>query len=160
MTAFARHNRWLRLCPPATRQLSAMVQAELGAVLEAAGWQPAELHAGQCDWPIDGLELRWEDARGDAVLGCSGRFDKYRAPRLYVQFERWSGNPPVQHQRAALVRSKRQFFYWWGKPWWLPKGLWSQRAAARTAAKLAALVPQGIAFAESGARGPNVGRTG
>jgi hypothetical protein len=155
----ARFEKWQRLAPPSTRVLSALVVSQLVPLLEARGFQRVAHSLRLLDQPVSGREIELERWGGECVDVVTFNFDKYGAPRFQVQVSRRSSEPPHTWVRSAnLVRRPSQYLHFWGKPWWLPTTLWSERASRRVVARVESALPSALAFVDHGERGSHISR--
>lgn len=155
----ARFLKWQRHCPAKTRLLSTLVVSELVPLLEAHGFCRVAHSLRQPDQPVSGRELELERWGAESVDTVTFNFDKYGAPRFQVQLSRRSADPPHAWVRSAnLVRRPSQYLHFWGKPWWLPEGLWSERASRRVVGRMEHVLPDALAFLDHGERGLHISR--
>ena len=153
----ARFEKWQQLAPVQTRFLSSMVEARLSSLLEAQGFSRVEYSLRQLDRPVSGRELEFERWEASLVDSLTFNFDKYGAPRFQVIFSRREAEQPCAFLQAGnLVASRRQYFHFWGKPWWLPAFLWSQDASLRTIVSVEHRLAQALDFLATGQRGINI----
>ena len=155
----ARLEKWQRLAPPGTRLLSTLVASQLVPFLEARRFCRVSHSLRQPDQPVSGREIELERWAGEFVDTVTFNFDKYAAPRFQVQLSRRSSEPPYAWVRSAnLVGRPSQYLHFWGKPWWLPGVLWSERASRRVVANVEAALPSALAFVDHGERGRHISR--
>jgi len=155
----ARFEKWQRLAPPSTRLLSTLVASQLVPLLEAQGFRRVSHSLRQPDQTVSSREIELERWAGDSVDTVTFNFDKYAAPRFQVQLSRRSSEPPHAWVRSAnLVRRPGQYLHFWGKPWWLPTALWSERASRRVVAYVESVLAGALAFMDHGERGRHLSR--
>ena len=154
-----RQELWLRLCPPATRTLVALVDARLAPLLEHGGFCRVECQLHDPEISVKGSEILLERP---AVVGrqyIEFVFEKYRSPRFAVRCGEMQSIEPGIFETpysTGLVRRPGQTDYWWGKPWWRPNALWSDSDAETLVTKLVPMMSQILDFLDSGQRGPNI----
>ena len=147
------------MAPIPTRQLGDGVLLRLVPLLEAAGFHEVALWHGDSNLKVSGREIRLERWADDAIDCVHINFDKYRDPRLAIWISRRRRTDPMTIVRGAcLTKSRRNYYDWWGKPWWLPMRLWPIEGPTKVIDRLSRIVPQLFAFLEYGERGPNIGR--
>jgi len=155
----ARFEKWQRLAPRDTRLLTTLVASQVVPRLEAQGFNRVSHSLRQPDQSVSGREIELERWAGDSVDTVTFNFDKYAAPRFQVQLSRRSSEPPHAWVRSAnLVRHPSQYLHFWGKPWWLPAALWSERASRRVIACVESALPDALAFVDHGERGRHISR--
>jgi hypothetical protein len=155
----ARFESWQRLCPEQTRILGSLVYSRLLPILERQGFVRVDVSLRDKDWPVSGREFKLERWGAIYVDSIEFNFDKYRAPRFQVHASRRVAEPPHPFVRQAnLVARPSQYLHFWGKPWWLPIGIWSERASLRTVAGVDWFLVQLTHFLATGERGHNISR--
>ncbi len=154
-----RFHKWLNLSPHETRHLASRVESLLVAGLEELGFS---LPSGPRLLPgldILGREIELERSAGDSVDTVTISFDKYRRPRFQVNVARRMTLAPHQVVHSCnLVAHSGQYFYFWGKPWWLPSILWTDWRADHLVDSIKFRLPQIDQFLSSGRRGPNISK--
>ena len=96
---------------------------------------------------------------GEFVDTVTFNFDKYRGPRFQVHIARRAANSANAFVRSCnLVARAKQYFHFWGKPWWFPAAYWSNHRADRVIEAIERHMDQAARFLESGERGPNISR--
>lgn len=155
----ARFQNWQNLAPESTCFLSSEVASRLFPSLAQAGFERVDITLKDTAWPVSGRELEFERWRHSYVDSISYNFDKNGSPRFQVQASRRSAERPNAFIRSGnLVRRPSQYLHFWGKRWWLPLQLWSQRASVRTVAQVSQRVGQLVTFLELGDRGSFISR--
>jgi hypothetical protein len=128
-----RFSKWQNLAPPQTRHLSAAVDTELVPLFERAGFSRVGVTLRQPDSPVSGKDIQLEREVEGAIDSVTISFEKYATPRFQIHFSRRETSPPHSFVRSAnLVARKRQYYHFWGKPWWLPTKLWPRKQSQRT----------------------------
>lgn len=154
-----RHAKWLRLAPPQTHELCTLVLHRSIPRLASAGFRPVECTLGNSDWPVSGREVELERLGAGYIDSVTFNFDKYMRPRFQVHASRRSAEPPHRFIHAGnLVSRRSQYYHYWGKPWWLPSGLWSTGRSAASAAQVEACLGQLLRLLENGERGANISK--
>lgn len=150
----ARFAKWLNFAPAQTRYLGSRVESSLVPILGQLGFS----------WPsasqrTSGRELELERAMGEFVDTVTFNFDKYRGPRFQIHVARRAASPPHAFVRSCnLVANSKQYFYFWGKPWWYPTTYWPDHRADRVIESIGRHLDQAARFLESGESGPNISR--
>lgn len=154
-----RFKKWQNLCPPQTRVLSSAVVNRLVPQLQALGFQRVDVIRQQADWPVRGSEIELERTHQEIIDSVAIKFEKYRTPRVQIHVSSREIVPPHTFIRSAnLVARHNQYYYWWGKPWWLPTRWWSDHASKRTMDKIESRLGQLVQFLEGAEIGPNISR--
>jgi hypothetical protein len=154
-----RFRKWQNLAPPQTRFLSTSVESQLVPLLESKGFRCVDFWMEQRDQPVGGAEIELERVKDDLIDSINFNFETYRTPRLQVHGARRRRSPSLDFIRSAnLVARRRQYYHFWGKPWWLPTRFWADGRSVRTIATIADRIGQLVHFLETGVLGPNVSR--
>lgn len=154
-----RFANWCRLGGRPLMTLASLVEVRLVHPLVEAGFERVNASFWQPDDPVPGSEIALERRTGSEIEEITFNFDKYRSPAFQLHLHRREIRPPHQWVRsAAVVRSNRQYYHFWGKPWWVPTRFWSERMSERTVDKLAGHFDQMLAFLEHGERRANISR--
>jgi hypothetical protein len=112
------------------------------------------MHLGEPVTPISGGEIHLERRDTEHVDSVTFSFEKYMSPRLQIHLSRRKVRAPHDWVHSGnLVARSSQYYHYWGKPWWLPSGLWSKRAAKRTAERILGYLDQAVRLIEEGDRG-------
>jgi len=152
-------SNWRNLTPPQTRALIDGVLEGLVPYFEAQGFDRVDYSRIDSESPISGSEILLERIAADHVDSVTFNFEKYRSPRVQIQFARRELRPPHKFIRSAnLVRRSAQYYCFWGKPWWLPTRLWSTSATHRALQQAKRCLGQATQFLESGERGSNISK--
>jgi len=152
-----RFRSWQNLAPIQTRSLSSHLNKIVIPMVEAEGYKRVDVCLQEKDCPVSGREIRLERTSGDLIDSVTFAFDKYRDPRLQIYFSRREKKSPHEWIRSARLVSRRILFHhFWGKPWWLPRKFWSDRASARTVGRLARRTNQIFRFLDEADEGPNI----
>ncbi len=154
-----RFKRWQNLAPPLTRHMSIAVSSELVPLLESFGFERVNIHLGDPEAPVSGSELTLERVSGGLLDSITFNFEKYRTPRFQLHASRREAAAPYQFIRSCnLVARGSQYYHFWGKPWWLPTRLWSERGSKRAIESVSSRLPQLVHYLDTGERGPNISR--
>lgn len=155
----SRFRHWQNLCPPATRFLSTAVNTELVPILESQGFVRVDISLGDPQMAVSGSEIEIERS-GEGVIDCIAfNFEKYRTPRFQVHFSRRLSDETRAFVRSGnLVPRASRYYFFWGKPWWLPTRLWSDRASRRAVSSVASRLPEAVRFLETGELGPSISK--
>jgi len=150
---------WRNLAPPQTRLVIDRTVEDLVPALEAEGFKRVDFSLVDPTYPTSGSEIVMERVAGEYVDAVTFNFEKYRRPRVQIQCTRRELSEPHNLVRSAnLVRKNTQYYYFWGKPWWLPTRLWPATASGRALDLAKAQLGQIPRFLESGERGPNISK--
>ena len=145
--------------PERTRFLAERLVELWLPAFELKGFREVECRLQKKDSPLGGRELsleRWGEVYVDSVHLW---FDKYDSPRFQVSFDRRLGSDTDQRLRGGnLVKRRREYYHEWGKPRWVPLGLWRERHARACVAAVVRASPQILEFLETGERGLNINR--
>ncbi len=152
--------KWRNLAPPETRLVIDCALEHLVPALEAESFERVGCSHWDATEPAAGSEILLERVAGDYVDTVTFNFEKYRRPSLQIQCARRELMEPYKLVRSAnLVRRNTQYYYFWGKPWWLPARLWPASASRRSLEKAKSHLGQVSRFLASGERGPNISRS-
>lgn len=155
-----RHTNWRKLGGKTVIELAGLVDERLTPPFLDAGFLWVDVHGWDKSFPVSGRQIQLERRSGNSVQGVTISFDKYYRPAFQVHLMLWAADPPHERVRIAdVVRRPRQFYCFWGKPWWVPARLWSARAMEKVVKQVAGHIGQSIAFLEQGERGPNISRS-
>lgn len=151
--------KWRNLAPPQTRVVIDGTLENLVPALEAKGFERVDSSRLDPTHPTSGSEIVMERVAGEYVDAVTFNFEKYRRPRVQIQCARRELSEPHRFIRSAnLVRKNTQYYYFWGKPWWLPTKLWPASASRHALALAKTHLGQVLRFLESGERGPNISK--
>jgi hypothetical protein len=154
-----RFANWCRLGGKPLVTLASLVEARLVQPLIETGFGWVDACFWQPDDPVSGSDITLERRTGSEIEEITFNFDKYHRPTFQLHLHRRVFPPPHQWVRSAnLVRNNRQYYHFWGKPWWMPTRFWSEHMSERTVDKLAGHFDQMLAFLEHGERGANISR--
>jgi hypothetical protein len=152
-------SNWRNLAPPQTRSLIDGVLEALVPYFEAQGFDRVDYSRMDSDAPTSGSEIVLERIAAEHIDSVAFNFEKYHSPRVQIQFSRRYLRPPHEFIRSAnLVRRSSQYYYFWGKPWWLPTRLWPASATRRVLQHAKQCLAQATQFLESGERGANISK--
>ena len=139
--------------------LCELADTQLVSAIEAYGFFRVEVCLQKNDDIVAANEIRLERINGNSVDSIYIKFDKYGRIKFQIGFYRRNMNLPDQFVRARhLVKSANQYYFWWGKPWWVPETLWSESSSQRIISELVKILPQIQEFLDSGSCGRNVSR--
>lgn len=148
-----RLGKWRNLASPQARYLIDQVIERLVPVVEASGFERIELSLMGPDHTPSGSEIRLERVVGKCMDTIIFNFEKHRTPRFQIHGARRLGEAPFPFIRAAnLVRSKSQYYCFWGKPWWFPIKLWPASATECIVKSAGAQIGALVHFLETGER--------
>lgn len=150
--------RWSRGFSETTRQMIDSVLQDIAPLIENFGFVRAEYMFTNEKAAIPMGEVVFERKVDSFMDYIHVAFDKSGKPKLQVYFYRRDLNKAGEILRSAsLVKTKGQYLYFWGKPWWMPLWLYNRSKVNDCISTLARLFPQVLSFLESGDRGSNVG---
>lgn len=139
--------------------MSAYVEAEIVPVCVAQGFALGEHFLGDPSSPISPNEIYLEMKVNDYVDYVDLTFAQYGLPRFQVGFaRREAGGRNAFVQRGNLVSHSRQYYHFWGKPWWMPLGLWTDDDSKRVVVAVSRRLVQVFRCLDSGERGPNISK--
>jgi hypothetical protein len=154
-----RFARWQARVNPRTRFLSELVKTELVPVFEAEGLGTVDIALEGKGRTLNPNEIRLERLGENHIDSIDITFGKYGQTKFQISASRRQRVAPNNWIRSTcLVKHARQYYCFWGKPWWLPGALWTDALAKRTVNTLLKLVRQLAVFLETGERGPNLSR--
>lgn len=154
-----RLKRWRNLCPKETRFLIDQVEVHLIPKLEAKGFSRVDYFSSSPEFEVPASEIELERVRGDTVDSISFNFEKYLTPRFQVHCHKRKIEPPHEFIRSCnLIRSQRQYYKFWGKPWGLPTRFWPNHMTVRTISFVGSALGQLVRFLESGDLGRNISK--
>jgi hypothetical protein len=155
----ARLAKWRSLASPETRHLIDQVVDRLVPAVVAAGFTRVDQSHLGSDHDPSGSEICLERVLGEEVDVITFNFEKHGKPRVQIHGARRSARAPYQFVRAAnLVRSQSQYYCFWGKPWWLPRRLWTASATARVVESARERLGQLLRFLEVGERAGSISK--
>lgn len=128
-----------------------LVEEVLVAKLVDQGFSRVSIFYGDPQNRVLGREIHLELTEGTDTLSVTFNFDKWRLPRFQVHLARRSKRDQIVWS-ANLVRKSTQFYHFWGKPFWWPSRLWSQRKTKLVVRDVEARLPEAINFLERGKR--------
>jgi len=154
-----RFNRWQTGISPDTRFLSELVDAEFGSEAIKAGFERVDTVLQRADWPVDSNEIELERLHSSFIDSIYITFAKHGRPRFQIGCSRREISPPNSFVRSChLVKHARQYYYFWGRAWWMPRFLWTNGQSRRTVNRVLRAMGQLFDFLETGERGPNISR--
>lgn len=142
------------------RFLSELVEEQIIPFFQRTGFRRVNISKGDVEQPIPSDEIELEriisDGNIDSVVVS---FRNYK-PNFQIYFSRRKPDPPYYEfiRAAILVRKSSQYYFSWGKPWWLPLRFWSESMARKTVERVVVKLPQIIEFLDHGTRGKNISR--
>ena len=152
-----RFQRWQERAGDKTRHLSGLIETHIVPPLLGAGFEWVDVALGQPEWTVNASEVRLERTRGSAIDSVDITFGKYGDPKFQIGFSRRELVAPNRFIRSgALVKRPSQSYYFWGKPAWLPVGLWSREKSTKAVLDVVPRLAQVTDFLERGERGPNI----
>ncbi|HVZ27274.1 MAG TPA: hypothetical protein VG798_01335 [Rhizomicrobium sp.] len=150
-------HRWLSRHSQATLVLSKMVETVLVSKVLAAGYEIKSFAFDDREDRVLARELHLERANGAVVDFIEFSFEKWGRPRFLVHFGRRQATAPFKYLRTGnLVFRSTQYYCLWGKPWWMPNALWSNKRAENSVRAIDNRLDQIFAFLDTGKRGPNI----
>lgn len=153
------HIKWRSMGGDQMIALAQLIEAKLVEPLQCLGFEWVDVYMGSDRDKVSGREILLERVTGNDIDLISFNFDKYLRPAFQMHIQRRSRMPPYDFIFSAnLVKNDRQYIYFWGKPWWFPKKLWSKKMSVRAVEKVALLQDQCLDFLKNGQRGPNISR--
>lgn len=157
--ALKKFRRWQQRVPELTRSMSKYVEARFVPLCANEGFAVADLFLGDPEMPVSANEIYFEKRLGDTVDYIDLTFAKYGLPRFQVGFARRRATGKNEFlRRGNLVASADQYYHFWGKPWWLPSGLWADQNSRVAVEEVAGLLRQVFHFLATGERGPNISK--
>lgn len=139
--------------------MSSLVESAVVPIVESAGFKRVDIRLCDPEWQVSGSEIALERADGTLIDAITFSFEKYRTPRFQIHAARRGADAPHEFVRSCnLVARPTQYYHFWGKPWWLPTGLWSERRSRRTVGKVSMRIDQLLRYLETAERGPNISR--
>jgi hypothetical protein len=155
----SKFRRWQRRAPELTRHMSEYVEAQLLPQCINHGFMLTDVFLGDRENPVSANEIYLEKRLGDTVDYIDVTFAKYGLPRFQVGFARRRATGKCEFlRRGNLVAGGNQYYHFWGKPWWIPLGFWSDHCSRRAVEEVAGLLGQAFRFLETGERGPNISK--
>lgn len=155
-----RFANWCKLAPLPTKTLAHRVENVLVPAYVAAGFHRTAIFLNNPADPVSGREINLERAMGDDVAYVTFSFDKYRMPRFQIRVGRVRPKQdPTWVWSANVVKKRSQYFYFWGKPWWLPVGWWSNGMTSRLIERVLAKTPEVLVFLEEGRRSSSLSQS-
>lgn len=158
-----RSSRWRNLLGPKSLMVFNHVEKIFVRELEAAGFCRVDVCFGQDDLPAGGNEFWLERQRGEIIDAIEILFDKYLRPKFQVRLSQNRKSEPGRPVNlgdtisyASVVKRSGQYCYFWGKPWWMPKFMWSERKSEYVMKSLCGHIEQILHFFDTGNRGPNI----
>jgi hypothetical protein len=152
-----RFARWQQRVPEQTRLLSELLETRVEQHFANLGFQVVDNDSTLNNIPVDPSVIRmerWADEHVDYVEVHFGN-----SPRFQFYARRRRKDPPHEFLRAAgLVKRSSQYYYLWGKPWWMPLRLWSPNAIRRLVDQVASRFEEVLVFLDTGKRGPHISR--
>lgn len=151
--------RWQGHLPRETKVLSDNIEATLVPKVLSAGYEVQDLFFGDRKDRVSPSEIHFERVEGERINYVTFSFDKYRRPKFQVHFgSRQIVAPFALLSRGNLVSKSGEYYHFWGKPWWLPNSMWSDRCSTNVVQTVAAKLDQVFDYLQTGARGPNISR--
>jgi hypothetical protein len=151
-----RFKKWQNLLPRQTRYLSSMVDGRLVPALESMGFQRVDVSLHDPEMPVPGKEIELERVIGELLDSISFNFEKYGSPRFQVHCARRQLETNEFVRSCNLVARSKQYYHFWGKPWWLPTRWWLDSASQRAVTSVETRLVQLISFLERGEIGANI----
>ena len=146
--------KWRNLASPQTRYLIDQVVERLVPAIAAAGFERVDASHMGPDHSPSGSEICLERISGEYLDVITLNFEKHGKPRVQVHGARRQLKAPHAFVRSAnLVRRSSQYYYFWGKPWWLPTKLWPESATDQAVEAARQRVGQLLVFLQSNERG-------
>jgi len=156
----SRFHRWQNLAPKPTRELSGHVERLLAPTLEGEGFCWVDNYFGGFEEPVGGRDIRFERRGFEYIDSIDISFDKYNSPSFQMSFSRRAMVPPYEFLRAGnLVKRPKQYYYRWGKRWFVPLSMWHESDSLSTVEAVCFKVSQILDFLGNGRRGPNISRS-
>jgi hypothetical protein len=104
-------------------------------------------------------EIHLERHSDDIAVGITFSFAKYGRPKFQVRLRKRQIVEPREHLlHGNLVSRPSQYYHWWGKPWWLPNVLWSDKRAENVIKVVAEKLSGAFDFLDTGIRNSNISR--
>lgn len=151
--------KWRNLASAQGKFLIDLVIEQLVPSIEALGFERIDVSAMGPDHRPSGSEICFERRVGDELFCITVNFDKYGTPRCQIRGICRSSHAPYLIIRAAnLVQRRSQYYWFWGKPWWLPTRWWPNCGSTRAISAVTLAIPQLVHFLESGVRGANISK--
>jgi hypothetical protein len=126
--------------------------------LEESGFERVGISLNDPEMPVPSDSMEFERSANGEIDSVTVAFAKYGEPKFQIHFSRREKEPPNSFVRAAnLVRGPNRYYDFWGKPWWLPRRFWIDRAAVHVVNRIVPMLAQVLEFLEQGHRGANVG---
>lgn len=150
--------RWQKRVCKQTRFLCELVEERVVSFFEKSGFDRVDIVLNRPDQPVPVNEIRLERTISDKIDSISVSFTKRGEPRFQIGFSRRELKFPNEFVvSACLVKKQTQYYYFWGKPWWIPLRLWSDTNSSKTVAGIVPLLPQILEFLDQRGRGKNIG---
>jgi len=150
---------WRNLASPQARHLIDQVVEQLVPAIAAAGFERVEVSHMGPDQSPSGSEICFERVSGEHLDVITLNFEKHGKPRLQVHGARRELKAPHAFVRSAnLVRRNSQYYYFWGKPWWLPTKLWPESITDHAVEEVKQRIGQLLVFLQSNERGQSVSK--
>lgn len=142
--------RWQTKVCPQTQYLSKLVDEKLVPFFESKGFVRVNhwLNDPERGVSIDSIGL--ERAFNDKIDSVDISFVKYGKPKFQIGFSRREADKPYNFVRSGcLVKNKKQYYFFWGKPWWFPLRLWSESKSKKLVTRIISMLPQVLEFIEN-----------
>lgn len=154
-----RVQRWRNLASVQGKCMIDLVLVHLVPAIEALGFTRIDASSMGPDHQPSGSEVCFERMVGDTLDCITVNFEKYGTPRFQIHGVRRHNQSPYPMVRAAnIVKRRSQYYYFWGKPWWLPSRWWPEVGSKRAVTNAIKALPQMVDFLECDVRGANISR--
>lgn len=154
-----RFTRWCRLGGEPLITLAVLVEERVVSAMTQDGFVRAERSWTDPEWPVGAGEIVLIREVGEDTQEFAVNFDKYHRPAFQLHLHRRNTATPHEWVRSAsLVAQPSQYFYFWGKPWWLPRRFWSKSMSERTVTRVVDRLGEAKAFLDHGLRGRCISR--
>ncbi len=149
--------RWQSKVCQQTRFLSELSEQKIIPFFESIGFQRVDISLNDPERIVSMNSIELERVINDQIDSLDVSFAKYGEPKFQIGFSRREASKPHKFIRSGcLVKKSKQYYFFWGKPWWFPMSFWSESNSRKTIDEIMSLMPQILEFLESGARGKNI----
>jgi len=149
--------RWQSKVCQQTRFLSELSEQQIILFFESIGFRRVDFSLNDPERVVSMNSIELERSVNDQIDSLDVSFAKYGEPKFQIGFSRREENKPYKFIRTGcLVKKSKQYYFFWGKPWWIPMSLWGESNSKKTIDEIMSLLPQIVEFLESGTRGKNI----
>src|SRR5262245_26251191 len=123
-------HRWKSRAPRETRVLADLVENIIIPKVVARSYEIKDFYFNDPEDRAIANEIHLERYVGDIALSITFSFAKYSRPKFQVHMMKRRVVKPFEYLlRGSLVCQPTQYYKWWGKPWWMPYVMWSDKRA-------------------------------